>query len=292
MTLHHTLYEWWRLRRAAPPVGVMPLLASRSLRAVFQPLVDLQCGTIVGHEALARAPFTQSNLTVERMLQVSRGEHCLKNFELACVDLAFEHWGNSGADGQLFVNLSAVTLVLLHSSDLSGLILERMRKNGISARRVGVDVTDYSMVPDLDVLAAALKPLRAAGVAVALDDFKPSDRGMQAWGKVLPNAVKLAPRWTCNLAVESRQARMVESLLRLMRRHDSVVVVKAVESEDTLRAAAQLGVHWAQGYFLGCPDSAPCQQLNLRARQVLGRVAWAGASTRPQGGAAQIVQHL
>jgi EAL domain-containing protein (putative c-di-GMP-specific phosphodiesterase class I) len=50
-------------------------------------------------------------------------------------------------------------------------------------------------------------------------------------------------------------------------------VAKAVESVDTLRAVAGLGVHWAQGYFLGSPDSKPCSQLNLRARQVLSSVA-------------------
>jgi EAL domain-containing protein (putative c-di-GMP-specific phosphodiesterase class I) len=247
----------------------MPLLARRSLRAVFQPLVDLQSGAIVGHEALTRAPFTQPDLTVERMLQASQEERCRKNFELACVELAFEHWVESEARGQLFVNLSAVTLVLLHSSDLSGLILERLRKYGIPARRLGVDVTDYGLVPDLNLLTAALKPLRAAGVMVALDDFKPSDRGMKVWGKVLPNMVKLAPRWTHNLANEPQQARTVESLVRLTRKHDSLLVAKAVESEDALRAAVSLGVHWAQGYFLGSPDSTPCQQLNLRARQVL-----------------------
>ena len=273
MSMHHTLRAWWHRRRAPPPVSVMPLLARRSMRAVFQPLVDLQSGAIVGHEALARAPFTQPDLTVKRLLQASHEEHCLKNFELACVELAFEHWVESEARGQLFVNLSAVTLVLLHRSDLSGLILERLRKCGIPARRFGVDVTDYGLVPDLDVLAAALKPLRAAGVMVALDDFKPSDRGMRVWAKVLPNMVKLAPRWTHNLANVPEQARMVQTLVRLMRKHDSLLVAKAVESEYTLRAAARLGVHWAQGHFLGSPDSAPCQQLNLRALQVLRQVA-------------------
>ena len=248
----------------------MPLLAERSLRAVFQPIVELQSGGIVAHEALARAPATLPDLTVERMLQASQEEHCLKNFELACIDLALEHWADSGARGQLFVNLSAVTLVLLHSSDLGGLLLERMRKHAVSARRVGLDVTDYGLLPDLGLLVAALKPLRAAGLMVALDDFKPSDRGMQAWAKLLPNVVKLAPRWTHNLAAEPQQAKTVESMVRLTRKHDSLLVAKAVESEETLRAVTQLGVHWAQGYFLGSPDSTPCRQLNRRASLVLG----------------------
>lgn len=251
----------------------MPLLSGRSLRAVFQPLVDVRSGHIVGHEALARAPLTQPELTVERMLQASQEEHCQKNFELACAEQAFELWVAEGPRGQLFVNLSAATLIQLHASDLSGLLLERMRKHGLSARRVGLDVTDYGLLPDLDLLVAALKPLRAAGMMVALDDFKPSDRGMQAWAKVLPNVVKLAARWTQNLAHEPEQAKTVESLVRLTRKHDSLLVAKAVESEDALRTVARLGVHWAQGYFLGSPDSVPCSQLNLRARQVLRSVA-------------------
>jgi EAL domain-containing protein (putative c-di-GMP-specific phosphodiesterase class I) len=273
MSFYQTLCTWLHRRQAAPSARIRPLLSGGALRAVFQPMVDVHSGAIVGHEALARAPFTEPNLTVERMLQASHEERCLKNFELACVDLAFERWVGSAARGQLFVNMSAVTLVLLHGSDLSGLILERMRKHGIPARRMGLDVTNYALLPDLSLLVAALKPLRAAGVMVALDDFKPSDRGMEAWGKVLPNVVKLAPRWTCNLATEPQQAKTVESLVRLTRKHDSILVAKAVESEDSLRAVARLGVHWAQGYFLGHPDSTPCTKLNVRARQVLRSVA-------------------
>ncbi len=270
MSLHHTLRAWWHRRRATPPARVMPMLAGRSLRAVFQPLVDVRSGVIVGHEALARAPLALPDLTVERMLQASQEERCQKNFELACAEQAFELWVAQGPRGQLFVNLSAATLIQLHASDLSGLLLERMRKHAVPARRVGLDVTDYGQLPDLDLLVAALKPLRAAGVVVALDDFKPSDRGMQVWAKVLPNVLKLAPRWTQNLAAEPEQARTVESLVRLTRKHDSLLVAKAVESEATLRAVARLGVNWAQGYFLGSPDSAPCHQLNVRARRVLG----------------------
>lgn len=273
MSLHHTLRAWWHRRRTAPPARVMSLLAGRSLRAVFQPLVDVRSGVIVGHEALARAPLTLPELTIERMLQASQEEHCQKNFELACAEQAFELWVAQGPRGQLFVNLSAATLIQLHVSDLSGLLLERMRKHAVPARRVGLDVTNYGLLPDLDLLVAALKPLRAAGVMVALDDFKPSDRGMQAWAKVLPNMLKLAPRWTHNLAAEPEQAKTVESLVRLTRKHDSLLVAKAVESEATLRTVAGLGVNWAQGYFLGSPDSTPCSQLNLRARQVLSSVA-------------------
>ena len=273
MSLHHTLRAWWRRHRADPAPRVMPLLAGHALRAVFQPLVDVRSGHIVGHEALARAPLAQPELTAERMLQASQEERCQKNFELACAEQAFTRWVAEGPRGQLFVNVSAATLIQLHASDLGGLLLERMRKHAVAARRVGLDVTDYSHVADLDLLVAALKPLRAAGVVVALDDFKPSDRGMQAWAKVLPNVVKLAPRWTHNLATEPQQAKTVESLVRLTRKHDSLLVAKAVESEDTLRAVARLGVHWAQGFFLGSPDSTPCQHLNLRARQVLSSVA-------------------
>lgn len=249
----------------------MPLLAQRALRVVFQPLVDVRSGVIVGHEALARAPLTQPDFSVEHMLQASQEEHCQKNFELACLEQALTGWTRGEGRGQLFVNVSAATLVQLYGADLGGLLLERMRKYSVPARRVGLDVTDYGLLTDFAPLVAALKPLRAAGVLVALDDFKPSDRGMQAWARVLPNVVKLAPRWTHNLATEPQQAKTVESMVRLTRKHDSLLVAKAVESEDTLRAVASLGVHWAQGYFLGSPDSTPCRQLNLRASQVLGR---------------------
>jgi len=63
MKLNLTLKNLWttvrsRVRRQGHPprIRVMRLMAERALEPVFQPMVDLRSGVLLGHEALIRAP--------------------------------------------------------------------------------------------------------------------------------------------------------------------------------------------------------------------------------------------
>jgi len=276
MKLNLTLKNLWttvrsRVRRQGHPprIRVMRLMAERALEPVFQPMVDLRSGVLLGHEALIRAPRSLEVSGFDALLKAAQTERCQKNFELACMEMAMQQWNAEGGKDTLFVNISAATLVQLQESDASGMLLHLMRKHHMSPRKMGLDISGYTRVPQLDVLIQALRPLRDAGVTIALDDFKASENSMKVWAKVLPNIIKMAPRWTHNIGVDAEQGRVVSSLVRLTRNHNALLVAKSVETEAELRALQALGVDLAQGYFLGSPSDMPVRSLNLRARDVL-----------------------
>jgi len=261
--------EWLGAGGSPARLRVMNLLAERALEPVYQPMVDLRSGVILGQEALVRAPRRMAETSFETLIEAAQQERCQKNFELACLELSMEAWAAHNGKGQLFVNFSAQSLVQLQESDAAGMLLHLMRKHQMSPRRVGIDLSGYTRIPQLDVLVEALRPLRDAGVTIALDNFKASENSMKAWAKVLPNVVKMAPRWTHNIAVDAEQSRVVRSMVRLTRNHNALLVAKSVESEVELRMMKGLGVDMAQGYFLGSPAVEPVRSLNLRARDVL-----------------------
>ncbi len=261
--------SWFGAHKAQPPFRVMSLLTERVLESVYQPMVDLRSGVILGQEALVRAPRKGIDMPVSALLDAAQRERCLKQFELACLELAIEQWTLHHGKGQLFVNFSAQTLVQLHESDAAGILLHVIRKHQMPARRVGLDLSGYTRIQDLDVLVAALRPLRDAGVTIALDNFKASESSMKAWAKVLPNVVKMAPRWTLNIDSDSGQTRVVRSMVRLTNNHNALLVAKSVESEAELRTMKSLGVDMAQGFFLGSPAMEPVRSLNLRASDIL-----------------------
>lgn len=268
--------DWWikvqglfGAGKVQAPSLVMNLLAQQALEPMFQPLVDVRSGVILGHEALVRVRRALADMSSEALLQAAQQEQCLKSVELACLELAMQRWGAQYGKGQLFVNFSAQTLVRLHASDSVGLLLELMQKHNMPARRMGVDVSGYTRIPRLEMLAEALRPLRDAGVGVALDNFKPSENGMRAWSVVLPHVVKMASRWTRRIAVDEEQSRVMRSMVRMARNHNALLLAKSVESEAELRKLKSLGVDMAQGFFLGSPATEPVHSLNLRAWDVL-----------------------
>ncbi len=271
------LQHWWRARQN--PVDnhsprVSELLDSKSLVSVFQPMVDLRTGSVVGHEALIRTPRTVGDWSYEDLLVAAKEQHCQRQFELGCVEFAIEHWLADHPKGQLFVNISAYTLVQLQESGGTDTLLQLLRKHKLQPKRMGLDITGYTRIPSVTTLVEAVQPLRAAGMAIALDDFKVTDNSMRVWNKLLPSIVKMAARWTRNVDTETENSAMVSSLVRLTQNHDCLLLAKSVESEAELRALRGLGVDLAQGYFLGSPAQDPISSLNLRARAVLTEVAF------------------
>jgi EAL domain-containing protein (putative c-di-GMP-specific phosphodiesterase class I) len=260
---------WFGVRKASRSPSVMRLVAERALEPLYQPMVDLRSGVILAHEALMRAPRSLGEGGIDAVLDAAKQERCLKQFELACFELAITQWMAHGSKGQLFVNFTAQTLVQLQESDATGMLLHLMRKHHMSPRRLGLDISGYTRISQLDVLVEGLRPLRDAGVQIALDNFKASETSMKVWAKVLPNVLRMAPRWTHNIAIDPEQSRIVRSMVRLTRNHNALLVAKAVETEAELQMLASLGVDMAQGFFLGSPAPEPARSLNLRARDVL-----------------------
>nr|WP_315466101.1 EAL domain-containing protein [uncultured Rhodoferax sp.] len=261
--------RWFGAKTIQPRMQVMHWLAERALEVVFQPMVDLRSGVILGHEALVRAPRHLAHAGFQDMLEAAQRQSCLNKFELACMELAMEQWMASYGKGQLFVNFSAQTLVQLHASDAAGTLLELMHQHQVSPRRIGIEVNGYTRQASLDALADALRPLREAGVTIALDNFKATERSMQVWARVSPQVIKLSPRWTHNIVLDEGQSRAMRSMVRVSGSQHTLLVAKSVESEEELRMMRVLGVDMAQGFFLGSPAEEPVPSLNLRARGVL-----------------------
>jgi EAL domain-containing protein (putative c-di-GMP-specific phosphodiesterase class I) len=265
------LQRWWHARRDDGQLRVGAMLEKRSLGLVFQPMVELRSGNVLAHEALIRTPRSVGDLGFGGLMQVAKTQSCQRQLELACLDQAIECWLVERGKGLLFVNISASTLIELDDASAMDTLLEVLRKHKLQPKRLGLDITGYTQGSRTDALVRALVPLRQAGITIALDDFKASDTSMQVWAEVLPQIVKLSPRWTRAVEHDEDNCRALSKLAALTHKHHSALLAKAVESENELRILRDLGVDLAQGYFMGSPAQEPTSSLNLRARAVLAQ---------------------
>jgi EAL domain-containing protein (putative c-di-GMP-specific phosphodiesterase class I) len=274
--LPQNIQHWWQARKGQEgdtQPDVMGLLERKALTTVFQPMVDLRSGSVMGHEALIRVPRSLGEMTYEDLIKAAKEQQCQKEFELGCMEVAIERWLVDRPGGQLFVNFSARTLVELQEGEGIDTLLQVLRKHRLQPKRMGLDITGYTRVANILALVDALKPLRAAGMSVALDDFKVTEAGLRVWTKVLPTIVKMAARWTEKIDSNAENSAMVASLVRQAQNHECLLLAKSVEVETELRALRGLGVDLAQGFFLGSPAPDPITSLNVRARTALGTVS-------------------
>ncbi|GMA88864.1 hypothetical protein GCM10025868_41140 [Angustibacter aerolatus] len=82
------------------------MLADQRLRTVFQPLVDLDSGAVVGYEALTRGPAGTALETPDRLFAAARRHRRLKDLDVACRTTALRTASEAGLTRPftLFVN--------------------------------------------------------------------------------------------------------------------------------------------------------------------------------------------
>lgn len=256
--------------------SVLPVLTERvapdELVCAYQPVVHLGSGTISGHEALVRKIRSETLGNARELLDAVRDVRLQRDFELACVERAMAGWGYPVRHGHLFINITAKTLVNLEVQAEAGRLIKAIQRYGVPPARLVLEITGHGRFNMVHELVQTTNKLRALGVSLAMDDVKGSEGSLTMWKKLSPDVVKLDQRLTQGVAGDEARSKAIRALVAKAANFGCTLVAKGVESAQDLRALRELGVDFAQGYFLGSPDVAPAETLNLRASNVLTEI--------------------
>jgi diguanylate cyclase (GGDEF)-like protein len=217
----------------------------------FQPQLELQTGRITGVEALLRwrhpergllAPMTFIPLVEQTALIAPL---TLYVFTRALRQMVA--WRELGLNLEMSVNLSARSLV---DPDLTGQVAGLLRRYGIPASLLKVEVTESATVIDHARAVEVLRGLRRAGVGVSIDDFGTGNASI-AYLTALPvTEIKIDKSFITGICEDARAQAIVRSTIDLARHLGLHVVAEGVETAAVLEEVRELGCHTAQGYFL------------------------------------------
>jgi EAL domain-containing protein (putative c-di-GMP-specific phosphodiesterase class I) len=216
------------------------------LRPVFQPIVDLRDGGVVGYEALMRSGPEDGALHMAGpMLAAARREDSVAALDHAARDAAIATAERAGLGSPfcLFLNTDAISLedeVPLPDSSLTLLM----------------DVTEQALIERPEAVLRALTELRIRGWGIALDDVG-ADSGSLALTSVLyPDVIKLDLRLLDDRSPED-VARIVMAVGAEAERRHAVILAEGIHSAERLDAARIYGATLGQGYHLGLPGQLP-----------------------------------
>ena len=222
---------------------------------VFQPVVNLASGRIVGYEALAR--FAGSgHRSPDIWFAQAHGCGLGAELEAAAIRAALEPAGRP-PEAHLAINVSpsalssdAVRQAL--AGDLTGIVIE---------------ITEHEFVPDDDSLAAAVAGLRDRGARIAIDDAGAGHTGLKQLMRVRPDIVKLDRALISDIHDDPARVALVESFVRFARDVGATVCAEGIESLDELAMTADLDVQWGQGFRLARP-APPWAEISSEAGEL------------------------
>jgi len=213
----------------------------------YQPIFDLQDGSVVGLEALARftAPPDRSTDTwLAEAEAVSR----LLEMELVCLRTALGDLERLPQEAYLSLNVSPATAV-------SPELLEVL--DGMPPERLVLEMTEHARVDDYPALKAALGGLRERGIRLAIDDAGAGFASLRHIVLLHPDLIKLDMTLTRDVHVDETRRALVVALVAFGSQIGASVVAEGVEMPEQLVTLREAGVRFAQGFYLARPEPLP-----------------------------------
>jgi diguanylate cyclase (GGDEF)-like protein len=227
----------------------------RLLRAVFQPIVDLADGRVIGHEGLVRPLAESGFLDPGSLFTVAEACGRTVELDLACLETVTSAAARLGLTGYLSLNLSPRTV---ESEEFGFLAVTTvLARHGIDPERVVIELTERETIEDVARLRRKLEQLRTEGLRIAADDVGAGNAGLRLLSHFRFDVVKIDLSLVHGGTAHGHALEVVRSIHDLADRWGATVVAEGVESADQLRVVRSLGLDAAQGYLLGRPETEP-----------------------------------
>ena len=216
--------------RSTPPPAV---------RIALQPIVDLDGGSPVGHEALSRFSDANPEVVFAEAHRAGYGPA----LEAAAILAALQH---RPAEGYLSVNLSVEALV---SDDVRAVLPDDL--HGIT-----IEITEQTDGASWEAVNAVIADWRARGASIAIDDWGRGFSNVERIMRLRPDVVKLDRSLLADLEELSRQE-AVRTLVDWARSLGAAVCAEGIETAEQWHILRRLGVEFGQGYHFGRPVVGP-----------------------------------
>ncbi|SOE49733.1 EAL domain-containing protein [Orrella dioscoreae] len=263
------------------------VIRQRLLLPHFQPVIDLVQGAIYGHESLIRGPEHTLLYSPDALFHEARRLNINAKLELISAQTGARHFCEQKSPGYLFLNMSASAL--MQHWDLHGeqFPLTLLGDSGLAPSRVIIELTEHDPVAcRIQVLSEVFAAMRVHGMRLALDDYGVGHSSLQLWAETRPDLVKIDRYFFNGISRDEGKQKLVRAVLAAAQSLGTPLLAEGIETEDDLAVARDLGIRYAQGWYLGRPAAAVTPSLPAKVSACLASRALQTHSGRGQGGTA------
>lgn len=245
------------------------------LHAVFQPIVTLASGEVLGYEALIRGPAGSMHASPDALFRMAHETGTTVALEMSAARTALASWAALHLPGKLFLNFSPLTL--RHLLDQRGRVMASLlgldggqgAAIRIAPSRVVIEVTEQTAVGDAASFAQVVAVLTELGMQYALDDFGTGHANLDRLAELTPQYIKIDKSLVRGIHASSRRLEVLRAVLNMMHALGGRVIAEGIETAEELALVRDLGVAAGQGYFLGRPAAHPPSEITAEVRTVL-----------------------
>lgn len=232
----------------------------------YQPRLDIKNNRIVGVEALLRWNHPHDGLTLPADF-IGLAEEIglideLGSWVLNTACHQNQLWQKSGLPPlKVSVNLSALQLRSVH---ICQTISDTLTLNGLDPRCLELEITEETLMQDIDKSLAKLSDLRKLGVSLSIDDYGTGYSSLSYLRKLPIDALKIDQSFIQDISLNDEEAIIVTATIAMAHSMKLKVIAEGVSSDAQMRFLQSYQCDQAQGYLLCHPLPASEVEKYLR----------------------------
>jgi diguanylate cyclase (GGDEF)-like protein len=222
----------------------------------YQPIVDVETGEPVYYEALLRMRLGERKLIPPSAFLPAANRFGLMaeidQWVIRNVVQKLAEFRSKGRDVRFTLNVSGS---IFETADPFRYIQEHLERNAVPLDAIVLEITEQVAVQNTGNAAKQIAYLAEHGCKFAIDDFG-AGHSSYKYLKTLPvDFVKIDGGFISNLVDDFIDQRIVSSICEIAKATRSQTIAEHVGDYRTLELLRELGVDYAQGFYLGKPSA-------------------------------------
>jgi diguanylate cyclase (GGDEF)-like protein/PAS domain S-box-containing protein len=238
--------------------GIRKALDKDEFHLMYQPQINIKTGEIVGVEALLRwnhpehgqiTPAEFIPFAEETGMIVEIGHWVLRS---ACAEL--KRWRDAGLpEIRMSINMSARQLaektVVKHIASL-------LRDYGLPGHCLEIEITENTIMSDMDSVVHKLKELSKRGIYIAIDDFGTGYSSLSYLHKLPIQTLKIDRAFIKEVNMKHAGNSIINTIVAMAKGLNLNVIAEGVETQQQLDYLQEIDCSEAQGFLFGKPLTA------------------------------------
>lgn len=230
-------------------------IAAHEFQVFLQPKFDSNTENLVGAEALVRRIVDGKIIAPNNF--IPDYEMCglitrLDYYVLEEVCIILQNWLSKGISLPISVNESAKNLSNeKHSQEL----LQLLNKYKIWPKLIELEVTESSVVQNIEIAQKAHDRIQKLGFVTCMDDFGVGYSSFNMLKNIPINILKIDKIFLDGLLTNRRFQIILESIVDMAHKLRMKTVMEGIENREEAEYLKEIGIDIFQGYFFGMPIS-------------------------------------
>lgn len=236
-------------------ITINSIIENRQIKSVFQPIISLKNGNILGYEALSRITIECTIKSPEELFILAESSNCLWDLELICRTIAIEssnHILQEPSQVKLFLNVNPS--VMQDVKFQQGFTKEFIKQFNIPASNIIFEITERNVINDIKSFKDSITHYKNQGFQIAIDDAGSGYAGLNLISDINPDYIKLDINLIRNIDKDNLKYALVKSMVEFSRISNIKLIAEGIETQSECETLIKLGVQFGQGYFIQRPN--------------------------------------